>query len=288
MKLLYKNCEQCGIEFSIRTWMKNRFCSNLCSNLNKVSTPEKLLEQSKKISVGKIGFKHSQESKDKMSNSRSGKTWLEIYSPEYSEIKRRKIKEVGSRPKTKEQIIKWKKSRTENGWFKNPEETSKRISISNKGKGPYYNKTKDEIAEIVKKTCETKRKNPELIKGGKCKYFKTKIGTVQGKLELNYINNIIENNLPLPRIPKGIRTPFGIYFPDFEYDDKYIEIKSVFTYKVFQKEILGLDKQVSKQKEKLIWVAENIKPVNIFIFDRLYSIKEIIKYPDLDITGRVL
>ena len=98
----------------------------------------------------------------------------------------------------------------------------------------------------------------------------------------------LQNNLPLPRIPKGIKTPFGIYFPDFEYDDKYIEIKSIFTYKVFQKEILGLDKQVSKQKEKLIWVAENIKPVNIFIFDRLYSIQEIIKYPDLDITGRVL
>lgn len=245
MKLLYKICEHCNKEFSIRTWRKNRFCSNNCSNLNKVSTPEKLLMQGEKISKKKLGIARSQETKDKISNFRKGKTATEIMGIEGANNQKRAVILSSSKPKSKEHIKNWIESRQNNGWFKEP----------NKRRG--FN----------------------------CKLYDTIIGTVQGKSELEYINSLIKNKEILPKIPKGIKTPFGTYYPDFEFEDKYIEIKSTFTFDVFNGKF---EKFKNKQKEKLIWVSKNIKPVNIFIYNKSGICENSVKYPDLDITGRVL
>jgi len=122
---------------------------------------------------------------------------------------------------------------------------------------------------VAEEQIENKRNNPEKIKGGKSKYYDTPIGKVQGTFEKLYIDNLLINNKTLPNIPKGIRTDNGLYFPDFEFQDRYIEIKSPFTYEIFEGKIAGFDKTTStKQKEKLLWVSKNIKPVELIILDK--------------------
>ena len=68
----------------------------------------------------------------------------------------------------------------------------------------------------------------------------------------------------------SIVTPFGVYYPDFSYDDRLIEIKSDYTFNILiGKQISRFTKQYeTKQLSKLKWVNENIKPVEILVVDK--------------------
>lgn len=90
----------------------------------------------------------------------------------------------------------------------------------------------------------------------------------QGKKEILYIESLIENNLQLPSKPLKISTPYGDYSPDFEFEDKYVEIKSTGTLKVLmgEKEYIKGSGLSLKQKEKIEWVHNNIKPVEIIVY----------------------
>lgn len=124
-----------------------------------------------------------------------------------------------------------------------------------------------------KKTSETKRNNPDLIRGGNSKYYDTPIGQVQGTLELKYINNLIQENKQLPTKPKGVQTSLGNYFPDFEFSDKFIEIKSKFTYDVFKGKELTRNKTYDlTQLNKAIEVSRNVKPVEVLVLDRFGNV----------------
>lgn len=120
--------------------------------------------------------------------------------------------------------------------------------------------------QVVEKSKATKRTNAS-VKGGKSKYYETPIGKVQGTYELAYINKLLEEKLVLPiNKPKGIKTLYGDYFPDFEFPNKFIEIKSNFTFDVFrgvQPNING--KLDTVQKQKVEWVSTNIKPVEVLV-----------------------
>ncbi len=80
----------------------------------------------------------------------------------------------------------------------------------------------------------------------------------------------------LPKNAKIINTDIGIYGADFEYDDYLIEIKSSFTYRIFEKEILGLDKKYSTQKDRILKACKT-KPIKLIVLDKnINVIKEIL------------
>ncbi len=106
-------------------------------------------------------------------------------------------------------------------------------------------------------------------KGGYSKYFNTIIGKVQGTFELNYINTLIQKKEVLPKkVHKAVKTQFGNYLPDFEFDDRYIEIKSNYTWEVCKGEKPNANKKVNNtQYLKIIETGKNIKPVEVLIFN---------------------
>jgi len=104
--------------------------------------------------------------------------------------------------------------------------------------------------------------------GGFCKRILINGIECQGTWEKMYIENLIKENKELPISGNIYKTPFGKYIADFEFPDKIIEIKSFFTYKIFNKEIVGLDKKYSNQKEKVEYVGNNLKVVELLVLNK--------------------
>lgn len=96
----------------------------------------------------------------------------------------------------------------------------------------------------------------KFMKIPRCKWFEYKDIKVQGKSELKWA----KENYSKIKIQKRthIKTPYGIYIPDFETDDAYIEVKSSWTFqKLFEKDEYKL--------KKMQYVNDNIKKVIIYI-----------------------
>lgn len=95
--------------------------------------------------------------------------------------------------------------------------------------------------------------------------------TCRSNYEEKYINSLIKNNLPLPINTKYQRTPNGCYVPDFEFLDRFVEIKSSFTYECFHGKysynVKASGTKNTKQQINLKWVAANIKPVQLLVLD---------------------
>jgi predicted DNA-binding protein YlxM (UPF0122 family) len=106
--------------------------------------------------------------------------------------------------------------------------------------------------------------------GGVCKTFIINGLRCQGTYEKFYIEKLINENITCPKNYGSIVTPFGTYYPDFSYDDRLIEIKSDYTFNILiGKQISRFTKQYeTKQLDKLKWVNENIKPVEILVVDK--------------------
>jgi hypothetical protein len=100
------------------------------------------------------------------------------------------------------------------------------------------------------------------LKGGatRCKYMETHGYDVLGYTEKRYIEYLIKENksLPIKEIRAGETTPYGIYFPDFDFGDYYVEIKSEWTYKIYNEEN-------NNQRKKLEWTNNNVKQVKILV-----------------------
>lgn len=108
---------------------------------------------------------------------------------------------------------------------------------------------------------------------GICKYMEILGYIVYGNSEKRYIQSLHNNQIPLPlnKPRNGVSTPFGIAFPDFEYDDHFVEIKSTYTFK----KMLEQD-EISdhSQLKKLFWIMKNIKPVKILVEEKRYVFKD--------------
>jgi len=106
--------------------------------------------------------------------------------------------------------------------------------------------------------------------GGICKFYNINGIRCQGTYEKFYIEFLINNNKELPENAKSIRTPYGIYCPDFEYEEKLIEVKSDYTYDVLiGKKINRFKHKIdTTQYKKLSWVNDNIKKVQIIVVDK--------------------
>lgn len=124
--------------------------------------------------------------------------------------------------------------------------------------------------EIIKKVILTKIEKYGKSNGlGKCKQFIVEDLICDGTHEKFYIEYLTSEGKYLPINTKSIKTDMGYYTPDFEYDDFYVDIKSIFTLKV----LLGLSsysktkKSNPKQLLKMKFISENIKPVKIILID---------------------
>ncbi len=94
------------------------------------------------------------------------------------------------------------------------------------------------------------------------------VGKVQGSFEVAYLQSLLNNGLTLPKIGCKVRTPLGLYFPDFEFEDRFIEVKSKFTLSVCKGEQFDPKGCKSdKQYRKIIWTTNNVKPVDIVVID---------------------
>lgn len=104
--------------------------------------------------------------------------------------------------------------------------------------------------------------------GGNARLYEIDGRICKGKNEKKFVLENKENNPWVLNKVDSIITPYGVYTPDFENKNFYIELKSTHTYDV----LMGLyDYKKNKkgnlnQLKKINWVSENIKEVKIIIF----------------------
>ena len=110
-------------------------------------------------------------------------------------------------------------------------------------------------------------------------YFKSL--KCQGRKELRYLKEQDRYNKPLPTKAKRVKTPYSYYTPDFEYPDRYIEVKSLGTWFacIGLKAYKGIGEPSDLQWRKIKFCAKNIKPIEIVIY---LSPRD--KIPTLDIV----
>lgn len=139
-------------------------------------------------------------------------------------------------------------------------------SITRKGK-PLSEETKLKLSIINKRYAMSGNR---VQKGGICKTYYVENIKCTGTYEKFYIEKLLNEKIELPINSRMIKTPLGAYYPDFEYYDNYIEIKSDYTYDVLigVKENKFTKKISTLQYEKIRWVNKNIKPVHILIIDK--------------------
>lgn len=132
---------------------------------------------------------------------------------------------------------------------------------------PLSNKTKMNMSLAQQKLSKSGLRKQT---GGVCKFFKINNLTCQGTYEKFYIESLIKDGKLLPTEAKPIITPFGVYNPDFEFNDRLIEIKSDYTYDILIGEKINrfTNKIDIKQYEKIKWVNKNIKSIEILIIDK--------------------
>jgi transposase-like protein len=135
-----------------------------------------------------------------------------------------------------------------------------------KGKS-HKQETKLKVSKSVKKAYSEGR---HIGNYARSRIFDTLIGKVLGTYEVAYLQKLLSNNEELPKIFNSrIKTPFGTYKPDFEYPDKFIEIKSQFTLDLANGKYPELKtKDNQSQLNKIKWVVENIKPVEIIVLSK--------------------
>ena len=106
--------------------------------------------------------------------------------------------------------------------------------------------------------------------GGVCEKFSINGIECHGTYEKFYIETLIKEGRQLPTNSISFETPFGVYYPDFSLNDRLIEIKSDYTYNILLgNQISRFTKKIDKtQYEKIKWVNENVKPVEIIVVDK--------------------
>lgn len=234
------------------------------------------------------GATRSEESKAKMREAN-----LEYRKNNPSQIMARYVKSKSTfakKSQKEKELIKQKQSTGQLKHWKAYKNTSKCVErnkkLSEANKGNKNSMLKPGAREKSSKSHTGKRHSIETLRlraknkqakvergedtGLKSKYYKVGEFSCQGRWEKMYIEFLYVKNLPLPN-KRGsfVETPTGIYHPDFEYDKCFIEIKSPYTYSIFNGETLNIDGIYStEQREKAIWTSKNKKPVKLIVLDQ--------------------
>jgi len=143
---------------------------------------------------------------------------------------------------------------------------SESISLRQSGK-----KRSKEVVEILKSAQQNYAKSGKRKQtGGVCKVFNVNGIRCQGTYEKFYIDKLIQEGSVLPNNSTSFDTPFGVYYPDFENSQNLIEIKSDYTYEILLGTKLNrfTKKFDSSQYEKIKWLNENVKTVEIIVVDK--------------------
>lgn len=245
------------------------------------------LEKRKISLIPKLkGKKRTEEQKKKIKESvaksieqrkRDPKKWLE----KYDKMK----KTFENKSQEEKEKIKEKRVNSFKNWWKDESnvniiiERNKKISKTSIGKKrTKQSREKQALTNTGRKQSEqTKLKRAETRKrklengeslGIRCKVFIVNGLFCQGTFERRYIEGLIKQGKGLPINGNYYSTPYGVYQADFEYEDRIIEVKSTFTYSIFNGETPNIDGHYNKrQREKIKWVGRNIKPVQLLVFD---------------------
>lgn len=226
---------------------KGKYCSRSCSAIYRFTGNKFRLgtiqtqETKDKIGKGGKGKKRTKETKDNIRKSLLGKKHSPERVAKHSERMKGNTLGVGG--------LGW--GRTNTKYKKGvplTDEHKRKLSESSKGKKKHTEESKKKMSESA-----SKRK---FTGSSMNSYFL--IGNIlcQGSSEKKYIEKLINENEILPTRTKWIKTPFGRRLLDFEFSDKYVEIKSKWTYSFY----IGSDQQIKDN-----WISENIKKVEIVI-----------------------
>lgn len=132
------------------------------------------------------------------------------------------------------------------------EETKMRMRLA------YANKSEEKKILHKKRQSESASKR-EFTGTSLSNYYNVAGIKCQGMSEKIYIENLISKNLQLPeKCVKFIDTPYGKRQLDFEFEEKFIEIKSSWTIKFYEN---------SDQQRKDEWISENIKKVEVIVIN---------------------
>lgn len=211
---------------------KNALCRS-CANSDVSEKTKKKMSESRKEVIRKMSPEDRKKSIDKMASSLRT-NWSN---------------------KSEEEKEEWRQivSKTSKDRWVNPDYREKTISSMK----DYWDNLEPSERE--------KRIDKSINNGaGCCSYYDSKGYRVQGMTELRFIDFFmsqkdIEN--PIKSRPKAIRTPYGLYYPDFiTIKGMVYEVKSSYTFKWLK------NKKGEKQLKKMIWINENLKDKKVTIF----------------------
>jgi hypothetical protein len=157
--------------------------------------------------------------------------------------------------KTEEEVDAWREvcSRTSKARWTD-ENYKNRVAVA--VKNSWDNLTDNEREERVTKSLDNG--------AGRCEYFDQKGYRVQGMTEKRFVDYFLNNDDlkdPLKKRPKAIRTPMGLYYPDFITDDGLVyEVKSLWTFNKLK------TKKGEAQLEKMKWINDNLKEKKVVLF----------------------
>ncbi len=174
--------------------------------------------------------------------------------------------------------------------FKNSDEIAEELKLSKSFVDKYlhnsdYRRNRSESISLSKtgvKLSEKTKMNMSLAQqkfaksgkrkqaGGVCKNYVVEGIKCQGTYEKWFLDKLLEENKNLPKNAQSINTPYGTYYPDFELNGKFIEIKSKYTYEVLIGKVVSrwTNKIDITQYNKIRWVNENVAKVNILVIDK--------------------
>ncbi len=182
---------------------------------------------------------HSEETKEKMRITASGKKHSIERIKKHSERMIGNKYGVGNKPFA---------GKTHSDEFK--------LSLSERMKGNTYSKGVTRSKETKEKMRISASKR-EFTGSSMNNYFEVAGIKCQGKSEKLYLERLLESKSELPiKCSKFIDTPYGKRQLDFEFEDRFIEIKSPWTFQFYKD---------SDQEIKDKWISENIKLVEVII-----------------------
>jgi hypothetical protein len=277
-----RNCPKCNKELTYKSKSNlNRAIRNsvICRNCSQLEQKNDVsyLERNEKISnARKEYFKNIDEEEHKRQIEKFSESIRNTYLNKSYEWKE----------KWKETCSKTSKERWSDDNYKE--------RVSNKIKDNNWSKREDK-EEIIQKSILKKIEKYGKSNGlGKCKQFIVEDLICDGTHEKFYVEYLLLEGKKLPKNTKSIKTDFGYYTPDFEFDEFYVDIKSTFTLKV----LLGFSsysknkKSNPKQLLKIKYIDKNFKPIKIILVDVRqneiieFSIDDILNLKEDDIDKR--
>jgi hypothetical protein len=222
---------------------------------------------SKILNIGKIPIKKFLKDMDLLRKGTSNGKKIELTEEEKNLIKKYYLIDKKTSPEISE-LMGFNRHFIEKVIYNSTFKRTKGESISLRQTNKKHTKERIEKFKIVQQKIAESGKRKQ--RGGICKFFNVNGIECQGTYEKFYIDKLINENENLPIKGETIKTPYGVYSSDFSYVTKLVEIKSDYTYDILiGNKINRFTKNIDlKQYNKIKWVNENIKPIEIIVVDK--------------------